>query len=182
MDSFEWNKIFGALLAGAFVVLGLNFLSEGLFHSKKPEQAGYAIEAAEGTETAAAETKEVEIESVATMLASMEISAGEKVAKKCVACHAFNKGGQNKVGPALWGIVNRQMASVEGFSYSSALKEFGTGKVWDYDSLNKFFYKPKAYVKGTSMGFAGLKKVGDRAAIIAYLRSLSDDPAPMPEG
>ncbi len=184
MDSFEWNKVFGAFLGAVFVVLGLNFLSDGLFSSHAPEKPGYAIEGADpaNAPTAAAGAGGAEIEDVLPMLAKMEISEGQKVAKKCVACHAFEKGGKNKVGPALYDVVNKQIAAADGFKYSGALTTFGQGKVWDYDSLNKFLYKPKAYVKGTSMGFAGLKKTGDRAAIIAYLRSLSDNPAAMPEG
>lgn len=183
MDSFEWNKVFGALLAAAFVVLGLNFLSDGLFSSHAPETPGFEIAGAEsgdGAKPAAAAGPE--IEDVLPMLAKMEIGEGQKVAKKCSACHNFDKGGKNKVGPALYNVVNKQIAASDGFKYSAALTTFGQGKVWDYDALNKFLYKPKAYVKGTSMGFAGLKKTGDRAAIIAYLRSLSDNPAAMPEG
>ncbi len=178
---FEWNKIFGALLAAAFVVLGVNFLSDGIFHADKPEKEGYALEGGV-VEVAAAATSEPVVEPVSAMLANMEISEGEKVAKKCAACHTFDKGGTNKVGPALYGTVNRAIASVDGFGYSGALKAYAAdgGKTWTYDELNGFLYKPKAHVKGTSMGFAGLKKTGDRAAIIAYLRSLADEMAPLP--
>lgn len=178
---FEWNKIFGALLACAFVVLGVNFLSDGLFHAEKPEQDGYALE---GGAVAAVDggDEPAGVESVNAMLAKMEISEGEKVGKKCVACHNFDKGGANKVGPALYDIVNRAIATVDGFGYSGALKAYAEGgKTWTYDELNGFLYKPKAHVKGTSMGFAGLKKTGDRAAMIAYLRSLADTMAPLPE-
>jgi len=178
---FEWNKIFGALLACAFVVLGVNFLSDGLFHAEKPEQEGYALEGGAVAAVAGGGKADV-VESVNTMLAKMEISEGEKVAKKCVACHNFDKGGANKVGPALYGTVNRAIASVDGFGYSGALKAYAEGgKTWTYDELNGFLYKPKAHVKGTSMGFAGLKKTGDRAAMIAYLRSLADTMAPLPD-
>lgn len=182
MDSFELNKIFGALLAAAFVVLGINFLSDGLFHSEAPEQAGYVIEGAAPVVDASAENAGPTVEPVASLLASADLALGEKVGKKCVACHSFVEGGGNKVGPALYGIVNRAIASVEGFGYSSALKAYATDKTWTYEELNGFLNKPKAHVKGTSMGFAGIKKTDERAAMIAYLRSLAAEPAPLPEG
>lgn len=179
MDSFEWNKIFGAGLAAAFVVLGLNFLSDGLYGSSTPETAGFAIEGGELEAEPVAAVVDT-AEPVTALLASVDLAAGEKIARKCVACHVFSEGGANKVGPALYGIVNRDIASVEGFSYSAALTEYGAGKQWNYDELNGFLYKPKAHVKGTSMGFAGIKKTDERAAMIGYLRSLAAEPAPLP--
>ncbi|MEM8748734.1 MAG: cytochrome c family protein [Pseudomonadota bacterium] len=180
MDSFEWNKVFGAVLAAAFVVLGANFLAEGLFKSEAPEQAGFVLEGGE-LEVAAATDSAPTVEPVNALLATASLADGEKVAKKCVACHSFEEGGANKVGPGLYDVVNRAIAGVEGFGYSSALVAYGAGKVWDYDELNGFLYKPKDHVKGTSMGFAGVKKTDERAAIIAYLRSLAAEPAPLPE-
>jgi len=182
MDSFEWNKIFAAFLALAFVVLGVNFLSDGLYHSDNPEKAGFAIEGAAIAAAPSDGGTEVQIESVDALLASVDLAAGQKVAKKCTACHAFNEGGENKVGPALYGVVNRAIGGVDGFKYSSALVGYAEGKTWTYDELNAFLYKPKAHIKGTSMGFAGLKKTADRAAIIGYLRSLAGTPAPLPGG
>jgi len=111
---------------------------------------------------------------------SADIVAGQKVAKKCLSCHTFEPGGKNKVGPALYDIVNRAMGITDGFSYSSTMKSVSEGKTWDYESLNGFLYKPKAYMKGTAMGFVGVKKTADRANLIAYLRSLADSPAPLP--
>ncbi len=115
---------------------------------------------------------------ILALLASADITAGEKLSKKCVACHSFNSGGKNKVGPNLWNILNQSKASKDGYSYSKALKEFG-GE-WDYQSLNAFLLKPKNYINGTKMNFSGLKKTKDRANIIAWLRSLSDNPEPLP--
>ena len=182
MDSIERTKIFGALLAAAFVILGLTFLSDGIYHSKDPEQPGFEIAGAEpGTATTAA-PKEVVVEDIVPLLASVDLAAGEKAAKKCVACHTFNEGGANKVGPALYNIVNRPIASVDGFGYSGALQAYAEGKVWDYNELNGFLYKPKSHVKGTSMGFAGVKKTEERAALVGYLRSLAAEPAPLPSG
>ena len=180
MDSFEWNKIFAALLALAFVVLGVNFLADGLYGGHAPEKAGYAIEGGEteqSTDTAAAGPT---VEPIAPLLASADIAAGQKAGKKCAACHNFAEGGGNKVGPGLYGIVNRAIASVDGFGYSGALKAYAGEKVWDYTELNGFLFKPKTHVKGTTMGFAGLKKTEERANIIAYLRSLAATPAPLP--
>ena len=180
MDSFEWNKVFAAILAMAFVVLGVTFLAEGIYHSDNPEKQGYAIAGGEVVKAPAGAAKAT-VEPVTALLASADLAAGEKAAKKCVACHNFAEGSGNKVGPALYGIVNRAIAGVEGFGYSSALKAYGEGKTWTYDELNGFLYKPKAHVKGTSMGFAGLKKTAERASMIGYLRSLAATPAALPE-
>ncbi len=180
MDSFEWNKVFGAFLAMAFLVLGVTFLSDGLFSSHSPEKPGFEIAGGTAAVAATAAPTEAEVESVNALLAEADLAAGEKAAKKCVACHNFVEGAPNKVGPNLYGIVNRAIASSDGFGYSNALKAYATDKVWSYDELNGFLYKPKAHVKGTSMGFAGLKKTPERAAMIAYLRSLAATPAPLP--
>ncbi len=184
MSSFEWNKIFAAVLAVAFVVLGVTFLSDEIYRTKNPEKPGFAIEGgpSEGKEAEAAKPTEPSIEPIAAMLASVDLAAGEKIAKKCAACHAFVEGGKKKVGPGLYGVVNRAIASVEGFRYSSALRKYSEGKTWTFAELNGYLYKPRAYVKGTSMGFSGLKKTEQRAALIGYLRSLAATPAPLPEG
>ena len=181
MDSFEFNKIAGAVLFAALAAFGLGILSDIIFEGHEAETPGYVIEVAEtgGVETAGEEAAE---EPIAALLASADTDAGKSVAKKCAACHSFDEGGANKVGPALWNSVNRPVAAVEGFKYSDGLKAFAEGgTVWDYEHLNGFLTAPKKYVSGTSMGFAGLKKPADRANIIAYLRSLADDPAPMPQ-
>ena len=119
--------------------------------------------------------------SIATLLQSADPARGETVFKRCAACHTGEKGGANKVGPHLWDVLDRPAASVEGFGYSAAMKEFGAaGNKWDYEHLNKFLTSPKGFIKGTAMGFAGDKKDNERADLIAYLRTLSDNPAPLP--
>ncbi|MEM9332499.1 MAG: cytochrome c family protein [Pseudomonadota bacterium] len=186
MDSFEFNKIAMAVLGVAFIVLSVTFASESIFHSKvkKDEDGaivmGYAVEVAEASTQTSDEPAGPAYEPVTALLASADLATGEKVFRKCAACHTNEEGGANKVGPALYGVVEREIAAVDGFSYSSALRAYGEGKTWTYDELNGFLWKPKTFVKGTSMGFAGVKKVDERAALIAYLRSLSASPAPLP--
>jgi cytochrome c2 len=156
-------------------------VSDIIFEGQEAEAPGYVIEVAEtgGEETGGEAAGE---EPIAALLANADAGAGQSVAKKCAACHNFEKGGANKVGPALWNTVNRPVAAVEGFKFSDALKAFAEGgTVWDYEHLNGFLIAPKKYVSGTSMGFAGLKKPADRANVIAYLRSLADDPVPLPQ-
>ena len=181
MNSYV-NMAVGAFLATVFVMMTVSIASDGIWHSEVPEQAGFAIVAAEtgGEEGGAEEEAAVPI---ATLLASADAAAGESSFKKCASCHTADQGGANKVGPGLWDVVNRPIASHEGFSYSAAMKDFSEGGsvVWDYDHLNGFLLAPKQHVPGTAMGFAGLKKDDERANVIAYLRSLSDNPAPLPE-
>ncbi len=181
MNSYV-NMAVGAFLATVFVMMTVSIASEGIWHAAAPEQEGFAIVAAEtGAEAGAAE--EEAAVPVATLLASADAAAGESSFRKCASCHTAEQGGANKVGPGLWDIVNRPVASHEGFSYSAAMQDFSEGGsvVWDYDHLNGFLLAPKQHVPGTAMGFAGLKRDDERANVIAYLRSLSDSPAPLPE-
>ncbi|MGC4024478.1 MAG: cytochrome c family protein [Mesorhizobium sp.] len=184
MNSFEFNKIIGALLATVFVVLSLGILSDAIFASPVPEKPGFGIEAAEDTAGAGGEGGGAPaVESVLPLLANANVQDGEAIHKKCMACHTVEKGGANKTGPNLWDIVNRPIASHEGFSYSAALKDFSKGgsEHWTYENLDHFLTSPKGFVKGTAMGFAGVKKTQERADLIAYLRTLSDNPAPLPD-
>jgi cytochrome c len=181
MDSFELNKMAGALLGTVFIVLSTGLARDALFDNPAPEKPGFEIIAeAEAADAGGAAAAPVAVEPVAPLLASADAGAGEATFKKCAACHSGDKGGANKVGPNLWGIVGRPMGAHEGFNYSAGMKEFGAGKNWDYEALASFVTKPKAYIKGTAMGFAGLAKPEDRANLIAYLRSLSDSPVPLP--
>lgn len=183
MDSFEFNKVMGALLGTVFIIFSIGIVSDSIFAAPVPEKAGFAIVAAEPEEGAAGGAEAATEEPIAVLLASADPDAGAAVFKKCAACHTAENGGANKVGPNLWDIVNRPVASHEGFSYSAAMKEFAQGGsvVWDYDHLSNFLHSPKGLVKGTAMGFAGVKKPDERANLIAYLRTLADTPAPLPE-
>lgn len=182
MDSFEFNKLIGALLGVVFIVFSISLVSDAIFAAPVPEKPGFIIEAAEEEHGGGAAEAPAE-QSVLPLLASASAEAGAAVFKKCAACHTDDSGGANKVGPNLWGVINRPVASHAGFAYSAPMKEFAQGGkvVWDYEHLDHFLASPKALVKGTAMGFAGLKKVEDRAAVIAYLRTTADSPAPLPE-
>ncbi|MGC6517415.1 MAG: c-type cytochrome [Candidatus Puniceispirillaceae bacterium] len=184
MDELKFNKIFaGILLAGLLLMAGIKagqiLVPSHSGHGHGGEQAkhAYPIEVTEVAEAGAVEAPKGP-EPILALLADADIAAGMKLAKKCTACHVFEEGGANKVGPAFWNIVNADKGAIDGFGYSAALAGFGGA--WDYGALNAFLYKPKAYIEGTKMNFAGLKKPKDRANMIAYLRSLSSAPAALP--
>ncbi len=162
--------------------MSVSIASEGIFHSEAPEKPGFAIIAEESSgEGAAAGGEPAEVD-IKPLLASADAGAGETVFKKCAACHTVDKGGPNKVGPNLWGVVDRPIASHEGFSYSAGMKTFAeANKTWTYDHLSYFIEAPKKHVPGTAMGFAGLKKPEERANLISWLRTQADTPAPLPE-
>jgi len=182
MDSNEVNKLLGGFLGTCFVIFSVGLVSNALFASPAPEKPGFAIEAQEPTEGAAAAPAAAE-KPIADLLASASADAGAAIFKKCQACHSGEKGGPNKVGPDLWDIVDRPVAAHEGFAYSAGMKDFSKGgqEHWTYENINHFITSPKKFVKGTAMGFAGLPKEEDRANVIAYLRTLSDNPKPLPQ-
>ena len=180
MDSFRLNQVAMVVLGTVFVLFSLSILSEGLFHAEAPEQAGYEIAALEG-EAGGGEAADAgpAYDPIEPLLASADLAAGEAVFKKCASCHTFEPGGANKVGPNLHGVVGGPIAAKD-FKYSAAMTEFGAGKSWTYEELNGFLFKPKSHVKGTAMGFAGLKKTEDRANLVGWLRTQADSPAPLP--
>jgi cytochrome c len=181
MNSYV-NMGVGALLGTVFVLMSVSIASEGIFHSENPEKEGFAIVAEEGTSEAGGGAEaEVEVD-IKPLLAGADATAGATVFKKCASCHTADKGGANKVGPNLFGIVDRPIASHEGFSYSAGMKTFAeANKTWTYDHLSFFIEAPKKHVPGTAMGFAGIKKPDERANLIAWMREQADSPAPLPE-
>ena len=156
-------------------------MSDAIFHVEKPKESAYKVEGVELASTsskATTEVKEVVQLDIKEILAMGDLAHGEKVFKKCSACHIVAKGGKNKIGPALYGIVGKASAVSEGYSYSKALKAHG--KNWSFEELNAYLLKPQAHIKGTKMAFAGLRKDKDRASVILYLNSQSDSPLPKP--
>jgi cytochrome c len=176
MDSFELNKILGAVLGTLLITLSLNIVAGAMFSPHKPEKPGYDIVVTEPP--AGGGTTAPQEEPIEQLLAKATPEKGASIAKKCLACHDFAKGGPNKVGPNLYGIVNRDRATHEGFSYTAAMK--GKGGKWTIQDLNTYLISPRAFVPGTSMAFAGISKGSDRADLIAYLNTLADNPAPLP--
>ena len=179
MDSFEFNKIAGAVLGTCLLVLGLKNVAGVVFHTEAPEKAGFMIATASADSGDAKPAEPAAMVPIGKLLASADKSKGEATAKACAACHDFTKGGPNKVGPNLWDVVGRPIASVAGFNYSDALKA-ASAKSWTYDELNLWILSPSGDMKGTKMAFGGIKKDEDRANVIAYLASLSDSPKPFP--
>jgi len=180
MESLEFNKIAGAVLATGLLVLGLKNLGGEVFRTEAPEKPGMNIEVAEAQPAAGGNAPLAAAMPIAALLAKADPAKGMATAKACAACHSFDKGGANKVGPALWDVVERPMGSVAGFTYSEGFKAMA-GKAWDYESLNSWLHAPKEFIKGTKMSYAGIKKDEDRANVIAYLASLSDTPKPFPK-
>ena len=180
MDSFELNKIIGAILGTLLFVMGVGFLAEAIYH---PAAAGpgYALPAPEEGEGGNGTTPEAPVVSIGTLLASADPVAGQASAKKCQACHDLSEANANKTGPGLYDVVERVIGSHPGFAYSAGMAEHqANGDTWTYDNLNHFLTAPKAFVPGTKMTFAGVKDDKERANIIAFLSTLSASPKPFP--
>ena len=179
MDSFEINKIVAAVLMVALLVIGIGKLSNVIFHVEKPKTPGYAVEVEQTTTVSSSTEKAVEEKvDIAALMAMGDIALGEKVFKKCAACHSIVKGGKNNIGPALYNVVGRKTGAVTDYKYSKALASFN--KEWTFEELNGYLIKPSKWIKGTKMAFAGLRKEKDRASVIKYLNQNSDSPVPLP--
>ena len=180
MDSFEINKIVAAILLVALLVIGISKLSDVIFYVDKPETPGYAVDVEQVSTDKSQSTFDTVEEKIdiAALMALGDINTGEKVFKKCAACHSIVKGGKNNIGPALYNVVGRKVGSVSDYKYSKALSEYS--KDWTIEELNGYLIKPAKWIKGTKMAFAGLRKEKDRASVIKYLNQNSDNPLPLP--
>ena len=180
MDSFELNKLIAAILMVALLVIGIGKLSDVIFYVEKPETPGYSVEveqSAVATSQVTAETTEEKVD-MSALMAMGDLATGEKVFKKCAACHSIVKGGKNNIGPALYNVVGRKVGAVDDYKYSKALSAYG--KEWTFEELNGYLIKPAKWIKGTKMAFAGLRKEKDRASVILYLNQNSDNPKSLP--
>jgi len=172
----NFNKIFGSLLLTVIIIFGINKASDLIYRVDAPTTGSYKVEAKNNTQTD--EKKESGSSDIKTILALGSVDQGKKVFSKCAACHSINKGGGNKIGPALYSVLGRKAGSVNNYKYSKGMASFG--KSWGLEEMNAFLIKPAAYVKGTKMAFAGLKKEEDRASVILYMNQQSDSPLQIP--
>ena len=175
MNSFEINKVIAAILVTILVVFGIGKISDIIFDDNDENIVAYKVEAPEGLAVQTSTESSVDI---SALLAMGDMAHGEKVYKKCKACHSIKQGGGNKIGPALWNVIFRPVGSITDYKYSKALSSYG--KEWTWEEMNGFLIKPSTWIKGNKMGFAGLKNEKDRASVILYLNQNSDNPKPLP--
>ena len=174
------NKIIVSIIFALIMVLGINKVTDVIFHVEKPEKSAYQVTSVTTiASTTSAETSSENSESgnIMALFASTSAADGAKVFKKCSACHSIGKGDPNKIGPNIFGVLNRRAGSVSGYKYSKAMLAYG--KVWSFEEINGFLTKPKDWIKGTKMSFAGLKNAKDRAAVILYLNEKTNSPLPL---
>jgi len=173
------NKIIVSIILAVILILGINKITDIIFYVEKPEKSAYQVANVSTTTTTetTSTSSSVEPGEIMTLLASASVADGEKIFKKCVACHSITKGGGNKIGPALWGVLGRQAGSASDYKYSKAMATHG--KPWSFEEINGFLIKPKDWIKGTKMSFVGLKSEKDRAAVILYMNENTDSPLPL---
>ena len=173
------NKIVVSILLAVILILGINKISDVIFYVEKPEKSAYQV--ADVSTTTTTETTSASSSTgsgdIMALLASASAADGKKVFKKCAACHSIAKGGGNKIGPALWGVLGRQAGSISDYKYSKAMATHG--KSWSFEEMNGFLIKPKDWIKGTKMTFVGLKKETERAAVILYMNNNTNSPLPL---
>ena len=173
------NKIIASIILTAILVLGINKITNIIFYVEKPEQSAYQVASVSTTVTTESTSTSSNTSSgeIMALLATASVADGEKIFKKCAACHSIAKSGGNRIGPALWGVLGRQAGSVSNYKYSKTMATHG--KPWTFEEMNSFLTKPKDWIKGTKMSFVGLKSEKDRAAVILYMNENTDSPLPL---
>jgi cytochrome c len=180
MNRFNLHKIIPAIVLTVVIVLGIDKLANVVYQVKAPESTGFKVTVVSEKKETPKDNKTEAMDNldIKSLLASGNIDHGKTVFKKCVACHSIKKGGGNKIGPALWGVIGRKTGALADYKYSKAMGGFN--KTWNFETMNVFLIKPKDYIKGTKMAFAGLKNEKDRASVIVYLNEQSDSPLSLP--
>ena len=181
MDSFELNKIIASILLVALLIIGISKISNIIFKVEKLESSAYKVDIPDKkvNKVISDKTKQVEEKvDISALMALADINHGEKVFKKCSACHSIEAGGGNNIGPALYNVVGRKIGALKDYKYSKALTNYERN--WSFEELNGFLIKPQKWIKGTKMAYAGLRKERDRASVILYLNKYSDNPLPLP--
>ena len=174
------NKIIVSVVLTIVLILGINKITDSIFYVEKPEKSAYQVSSVTTTaSTASSETSSDDAGSgdIMALFASTSAAEGSKIFKKCAACHSIAQGGANKIGPALWGVLGRKVGSVSSYKYSKSMAAHG--KPWTFEEMNGFLIKPKDWIKGTKMSFAGLKNPKERAAVILYMNENTDSPLPL---
>lgn len=177
IDAYTFNKIAGWVLFTALLVFGLNEVAHIVYHAERPERPGMTVEVAEQAVSEAAPAAEAA--PIAERLAAANVEQGQAAARPCQACHTFDQGGPHRVGPNLWDVIGLPIAHHQDYSYSAALSG-RSGETWTYEALDQFLANPRQFAPGTKMTYAGVRRDDQRADLIAYMRSLSDDPQPLP--
>ena len=171
------NKIIVSIVLAIILVLGINKITDAIFYVEKPEKSAYQVTTVASSTSTKTNSENSEPGNIMALFASTSAADGAKIFKKCLACHSIEKGGPNKIGPNIFGVLNRRAGSVSGYKYSKAMTAYG--KVWSFEEMNSFLTKPKDWIKGTKMSFAGLKNEKDRAAVILYLNEKTNSPLPL---
>ena len=174
------NKIVVSVAFAVILLIGINKIADTIYNLEKPEKSAYQVASSttvDSTNTSETNSENLESESIMALFASVSATDGAKVFSKCKACHSIAKDGGNKIGPALWGVIGRNAGAVTDYKYSKAM--LAHGKKWSFEEMNGFLIKPKEWVQGTKMSYAGLKDAKDRAAVILYMNENSDNPLPV---
>ena len=174
------NKIIVSIILAIILVLVINKIADVIYYVEKPEKSAYQVTittTTASTTTAEKNSEDIDSGNIMTLFSSTSADDGAKVFKKCAACHSITQGGSNKIGPALWGVLGRKAGSISDYKYSKAMTKHE--KAWSFDEMNSFLIKPKDWIKGTKMSFAGLKNAKDRAAVILYMNENTDNPLPL---